>query len=91
MARSKTSWIAAVLGVFLLSGVAVAQMNDLVARTEGPDKEVRAAQQSLADAMAHLQKVRDPKGKINAAVLDLVDRAQSKLRYEDGSGPVNSN
>jgi hypothetical protein len=87
MASSKTLGIAAVLGVFLVSGVAAAHMNDLVARTEGPDKEVRAAQQSLADAIAHLQKVRSPQGKRNIKALDLVARAQKELRYEDGAGP----
>jgi hypothetical protein len=88
MTRSKAMLIS-VAGLMLASGVAIAQVNDLVARTAGPDKEVRIAQQALADAIVHLQKVRDPKSQKNAHILDLVERAQSELRYEDGSGPAN--
>jgi hypothetical protein len=91
MTRTKTIGLSVAASLILASGVSVAQMNDGVARTGGPDKEVRAAQQSLADAVAHLKMVRDPKGQINASVLDLVEHAQSKLRYEDGSGPIKSN
>ena len=87
MANSKIFGIVGVLAVLLVSGVAAARVKDLVARTEGPDVEVRAAQQSLADALRHLQKVRDRTGKRNMAALDLVTRAQNELRYEDGAGP----
>jgi len=53
--------------------------------------EVMAAQQSLADAIAHLKKVRSTQSLKNARILDLVERAQNDLRYEDGSGPPDSN
>ena len=71
----------------IASGGSVAQMNHGVARTKGPDKEVRAAQQSLADAVEHLKKVRDSKGQTNTNVLELVEHARTALRYEDGAGP----
>ena len=87
MAHTKTIGISVAVGLLLASDVAIAQMNDLVARTAGPDKEVQTAQQSLANAIAHLQKVRDPQSQRNVRALDLVKRAQIELRYEDGAGP----
>ena len=86
MTHGKIS-IAVAAALILASGVALAQMNDLVARTGGPDQEVRAAQQSLVDAIAHLHKVRDPQSRRNARAFVLVKRAQKELRYEDGAGP----
>jgi hypothetical protein len=54
------------------------------------DPEVRAAQQAIGDAVAHLQRVRQPQNRTNLRALELLALAQHELEAEVNLGSFNN-
>ena len=80
MAR-KTALIAIALGFTFAAGIALAQGGLIPGR---PDPELRAAQQSLVDAMAHLQKARNTGSLSNTRARAYIALAETELAEEPG-------
>jgi hypothetical protein len=54
------------------------------------DPEVRAAQQAIGDAVAHLQNVRQPQSRPNLKALELLAMARDELETEANIGSFNN-
>jgi hypothetical protein len=79
MTRIKTVLLMATLGITLATGVVVAQGNKPPQLFGRPDPELRAARQSLDDALAHLQRARNSDSEEIIRARGYVERAEAAI------------
>jgi len=67
----------------------VEAQSDVFKPTRAANSELSAAQQDLDNALAHLRKVRDPRGAENMRAIGFIELAIQQLRAEGRLYPIN--